>query len=86
MTRAAVGPAKRPIVRFNLPVWRFSSALFTIVIEYNTIACVSATVSGLAGVEKGRGQIFPSCCPNKNHFERSLKRFLLINLGEAEDQ
>jgi hypothetical protein len=26
------------------------------------------------------------CCPNKNSFERSLKRFLLINLCEAEDQ
>jgi hypothetical protein len=26
------------------------------------------------------------CCPNKNSFERSLKRFLRINLGEAEDQ
>jgi hypothetical protein len=25
-------------------------------------------------------------CPNKNPFERSLKRFLLINLGEAEDK
>jgi hypothetical protein len=32
------------------------------------------------------GQAFPGCCPNKNSFERSLKRFLLINLGEAEDQ
>ena len=26
------------------------------------------------------------CCPNKNHFERSLRRFLLINLGAAKDQ
>jgi hypothetical protein len=26
------------------------------------------------------------CCPNKNSFERSLKRFLRINLGEAKDQ
>jgi hypothetical protein len=26
------------------------------------------------------------CCPNKNLFERSLKRFLPTNLGEAEDQ
>jgi len=25
-------------------------------------------------------------CPNKNSFERSLKGFLLINLGEAEDK
>jgi len=25
-------------------------------------------------------------CPNKNTFEQSLKRFLLINLGAAEDQ
>jgi hypothetical protein len=23
------------------------------------------------------------CCPKKNSFERSLKRFLLINLGES---
>jgi len=23
------------------------------------------------------------CCPNKDSFKRSLKRFLLINLGEA---
>ena len=26
------------------------------------------------------------CCPNKNSFERSLKRFVLINLSEAEDK
>ncbi len=26
------------------------------------------------------------CCPNKNSFERSLKRFMLINLGEEEDK
>jgi len=26
------------------------------------------------------------CCPNQNLFKRSLKRFLPINLGEAEDQ
>jgi hypothetical protein len=26
------------------------------------------------------------CCPNKNPFERSLKRFLPINLGATEDQ
>jgi hypothetical protein len=25
------------------------------------------------------------CCPNKNFFERSLKRFYFINLGEAEE-
>jgi hypothetical protein len=25
-------------------------------------------------------------CSNKNSFERSLKRFVLINLGEAEDK
>jgi hypothetical protein len=25
-------------------------------------------------------------CPDKNTFERSLKLFLLINLGEAEDK
>jgi hypothetical protein len=29
---------------------------------------------------------YTGCCPNKNSSERSLKRFLLINLGEAEDQ
>jgi hypothetical protein len=32
------------------------------------------------------GQSLTGCCPNKNPFERSLKRFLLINLGEAEDK
>jgi len=26
------------------------------------------------------------CCPNGNPFERSLKRFLLRNLGEVEDK
>ncbi len=26
------------------------------------------------------------CCPNKNPFSLGLKRFLLINLGEVEDQ
>jgi len=26
------------------------------------------------------------CCSNKNPFERSLKRVVLINLGEAEDK
>jgi hypothetical protein len=25
------------------------------------------------------------CCPNKNLFERSLKRFLCINLGEVKE-
>jgi len=32
------------------------------------------------------GQVSTGCFPNKNSFERSLKRFLLINLGAAEDQ
>jgi hypothetical protein len=31
-------------------------------------------------------QMCTGCCPNKNSFERSLKRFLRINLGEAEDE
>jgi hypothetical protein len=26
------------------------------------------------------------CCPNENLFERSLKRFLFINLGEVEEK
>jgi hypothetical protein len=26
------------------------------------------------------------CCPNKNHFERSLKDFLPIDLAEAKDE
>jgi hypothetical protein len=30
--------------------------------------------------------ISTGCCPNKNPFEWSLKRFLLINFGEAEDK
>jgi len=25
------------------------------------------------------------CCPNENLFERSLKRFLFINLGEVKE-
>jgi hypothetical protein len=29
---------------------------------------------------------FTGCCPNKDSFERSLKRFLPINLGAVEDQ
>ena len=32
------------------------------------------------------GAGFTGCCPNKNSFERSLKRSLLINLGEAENK
>jgi len=30
-------------------------------------------------------RIYTGYCPNKKSFERSLKGFLLINLGEAED-
>jgi hypothetical protein len=26
------------------------------------------------------------CCPDENLFERSLKRFLLINLGEVKEK
>jgi len=33
-----------------------------------------------------RGHPLTGCCPNKNSFEWSLKRFLLINLGVAEDR
>ena len=33
-----------------------------------------------------RGHPLTGCCPNKKSFERSLRRFLLINLGAAEDQ
>jgi hypothetical protein len=36
--------------------------------------------------EAKMGLLLTGCCPNKNSFERSLKRFLLINLGDAEDQ
>jgi len=32
------------------------------------------------------GHILTACCSNKNSFERSLKRFVLINLGEEEDK
>jgi len=32
------------------------------------------------------GQEETGCCPNRNSFERALKRFLPTNLGEAEDQ
>ena len=31
------------------------------------------------------GHILTGCCPNQSSFERSLKRFLVINLGKAED-
>jgi len=30
--------------------------------------------------------LLTGCCPNENPFERSLKRFLLTNLGEVEDK
>jgi len=29
---------------------------------------------------------FTGCCPNKNLFERSLKRFLCINIGEVKEK
>ncbi len=31
-------------------------------------------------------QMLTGCCPDRNPFERSLKRFLQTNLGEAEDK
>jgi hypothetical protein len=31
-------------------------------------------------------RILTGCCPNKNLFERSLKRFLFINLGEVKEK
>ena len=31
-------------------------------------------------------RVYSGCCPNGNPFERSLKRFLLTNLGEVEDK
>ena len=31
-------------------------------------------------------RVHSGCCPNGNPFERSLKRFLETNLGEAEDK
>jgi hypothetical protein len=38
-------------------------------------------------IETGRiSQKFTGCCPNRNPFERSLKRFLPTNLGEVEDK
>jgi len=40
----------------------------------------------LTGDELVKSQKLTGCCPNKNSFERSLKRFVLINLGEAEDK
>jgi hypothetical protein len=30
--------------------------------------------------------VLMGCCPNENLFERSLKRFLLINLGEVKEK
>jgi hypothetical protein len=35
---------------------------------------------------ENRCQILAGCCPNENLFERSLKRFLLINLGEVKEK
>jgi hypothetical protein len=35
---------------------------------------------------KIRSQMLTGCCPNRNPFERSLKRFFPTNLGEAEDK
>jgi hypothetical protein len=32
---------------------------------------------------KARRQTYTGCCPKKNSFERSLKRFLRMNLGES---
>jgi len=31
-------------------------------------------------------QLLTGCCPNENLFERSLKRFLFINLGELKEK
>jgi len=31
-------------------------------------------------------RISTGCCPNENLFERSLKRFLFINLGEVKEK
>jgi hypothetical protein len=31
------------------------------------------------------GSHLTGCCPNENLFERSLKRFLFINLGEVKE-
>jgi hypothetical protein len=32
------------------------------------------------------GFALTGCCPKENLFERSLKRFLIINLGELEKE
>jgi hypothetical protein len=40
-------------------------------------------IKPLGLTEKQEGRILTGCCPNKNSFERSLKRFLRINLGES---
>ncbi len=38
-------------------------------------------------IENGKNsQSSTGCCPNGNPFERSLKRFLPTNLGEAQDK
>jgi hypothetical protein len=36
--------------------------------------------------EKSWCQTLTDCCPNKNLFERSLKRFLFIILGEVKEK
>ncbi len=35
---------------------------------------------------EGRFVALTGCCPNRNSFERALKRFLPTNVGEVEDQ
>jgi len=40
---------------------------------------------GYVGLKSNWCQILTGCCPNKNLFERSLKRFLFINLGEVKE-
>jgi hypothetical protein len=35
---------------------------------------------------KSKVRNLTGCCPNENLFERSLKRFLFINLGEVKEK
>ena len=50
-----------------------------------SIVVLMLVVLGLCVVIVRQGcQARTGCCPNRNSFERSLKRFLRINLGEAE--
>jgi hypothetical protein len=42
--------------------------------------------SVIGGLKNYRAGFISGCCPNENLFERSLKRFLFIILGEVKEK